>query len=327
MPQSSTRLLDFNVNRSSPPQGVPPRDAATVITLREGERGLEVFCVLRHVRSGFLGGAVVFPGGKVDASDAAEGWSGLSTPPHLRAHAFATEALSARTLAIAACRETLEEAAILPTLPLAHGIEDGRLEPSRLSGVAPDLSAFEVELLRAEVRGSKGSLFDALQRRGRRLALDALFPWGRWVTPEAESRRFDARFFLLVLPEGQAGRHDDHETTMSFWAPPKEVLDRFLRGELFLAPPTTRTLEILASVTGVQSAVALADRQSLEPICPRFVADDGGGSPYLALPGDPSHEVQERRIAGSTRFVLRDGIFVSADEEARAEDGAFEQRA
>lgn len=266
-----------------------PRDAATVIVVRDGGRRLEVFCVLRHARSSFLGGAVVFPGGKVDPADTADSWAARANAPPARAAAFAGDTAPARALCVAACRETLEEGAILP-----------------VDGALPDP---EVALILQELAGG-AALDAALEHRGLRLDLAALRPWARWITPEAEARRFDARFFLLALPEGQIGRHDDRETTMSFWATPAEVLDRAARGEIFIAPPTSRTLELLADVTDVPGALALAEQQALEPICPRFVPAD---PPYLALPGDPSHELRERRTAGPTRYVLRGGRFVSED--------------
>ena len=288
MEQSSPRLLNFEPNRAP----AAPRDAATVIVIRDGVAGVEAFCVLRHPRSSFLGGAVVFPGGKVDAADAAEAWLGLVTEPHPRSIAFISASASARALAIAACRETLEEAGIVP-----------------VDSPVADLDALRAELAApADAGGGPGVLAGALARRGHTLALGALVPFARWVTPTAEQRRFDARFYLLVLPPGQVGKHDDHETTMSFWDRPASVLARFMAGEIFLAPPTTRTLELLAAAGDVAGALALAGEQSLEPICPAFVASD---PPYLALPGDPSHEVSERRIAGPTRFVLHDGRFVS----------------
>lgn len=287
-----------------------PRHASTVVVVREGAPGLEVFCVLRHARSSFLGGAVVFPGGKVDPTDAAEAWAAQATAPHPRAgamteaYAAAAEPVTARALAVAACRETLEEARIVPVTM------GGSLPAQPVDGV---FGGAEVEALHAEVAAAPGSFAAALARAGRRLALDALVPWARWVTPEAESRRFDARFFLLELPAGQRGRHDEHETTMSFWARPTDVLDRFTRGEIFLAPPTTRTLELLATVADVRAARALAGEQSLLPVCPQFVPADESGAPFLALPGDPAHAVPERRVSGPTRFVLRDGRFVSED--------------
>ena len=281
-------MLNFDPNREL----AAPRDAATVIVIRDGAAGIEAFFVLRHPRSSFLGGAVVFPGGKVDAADADDAWEGLVGEPHPRSIAFVSASASARALAIAACRETLEEAGIVP-----------------LDSPIADLDALRAELAApADVGGGPGALAGALARRGRTLAPGALVPFARWVTPAAEQRRFDARFYLLVLPPFQVGKHDDHETTMSFWDRPANVLARFMAGEIFLAPPTTRTLELLAAAGDVRGALALADEQSLQPICPTFVASD---PPYLALPGDPSHEVPERRIAGPTRFVLHDGRFAS----------------
>jgi 8-oxo-dGTP pyrophosphatase MutT (NUDIX family) len=279
-------VLDFDPSRPVS----TPRAAATVIVVRPLPEGLEVFCVHRHSKSNFLGGAVVFPGGKVDEEDHADAWADLAIGPHPRTVEMATDDADARALAVAACRESLEEAAIVP-----------------LSG---RISDDEVLAMRAELAGGR-SLVDLLRVRRTRLALDSLVPWARWITPEAEARRFDARFFLLPLPEHQRGAHDNHETTMSFWASPAEVLRRFMRGDIFLAPPTCRSLELLAEHTTLESALAVAGEQSLLPVCPRFVADDT--APYLALPGDPSHDVREKRVAGKTRFVLRDGRFVSED--------------
>jgi 8-oxo-dGTP pyrophosphatase MutT (NUDIX family) len=289
-------LLSFDPNR----EPVVPRHAATVVVIRERSNDLEVFCVLRHQRSTFLGGAVVFPGGKVDPADAADVWTSRATEPHPRGAEMADQTMSARTLAVAACRETLEEGRILP---LDQPIGDAEVEAIRLAA-------------------AKEGLASVLATRGLRLDLAALIPWARWVTPEAEQRRFDARFFLLELPAGQVGRHDDHETTMSFWASPRNVLDRAERGEIFLAPPTTRTLELLATVRDAKGARALAAEQSLLPICPVFTPAES--APFLALPGDPAHPIRELRVAGPTRFVLRDGRFVSENPPplGSAQEGA-----
>ena len=272
-----------------------PRAASTVIVLRPSADGIEVFCVRRHQKSAFLGGAVVFPGGKVDAQDGSPAWTDpasplLATPLHARAASMEGPDANAVALAVAACRESLEEAAIVP-----------------LERALPDA---EILAMRRELE-SGVDLADTLRKRDVRLAVDALIPWGRWVTPEAEQRRFDARFYLLALPDMQQGAHDERETTQSFWASPEEVLRRFLAGEIFLAPPTCRSVELLAECPTIESAVALAGEQSLLPICPRFVFDEK--APYLALPGDPSHEIPEKRVAGKSRFVLRDARFLSED--------------
>ncbi len=279
-------MLQFDPSKAAP----PPRAASTVIVLRPAEGGLEVFCVLRHQKSSFLGGAIVFPGGKVDPQDDGHAWAGLVTAPHPRAATMESEDASALALAVAACRESLEEAALIP------------LEPAVPSEV---LLAMRREL-------EAGTPFaETVRERGVKLAIDALVPWGRWVTPEAEARRFDARFFLLALPEMQEGAHDEREVTHSFWATPAEVLRRFLAGEIFLAPPTCRSLELLADCQSMEDAVKLAGEQSLLPICPQFVPDDK--APFLALPGDPKHAIAEKRVAGKTRFVLRDARFLSED--------------
>jgi 8-oxo-dGTP pyrophosphatase MutT (NUDIX family) len=260
-----------------------PRDAATVILLRESADEVEVFSVERSKGSRFLGGAVVFPGGKVDDADAE-----VPSLPSLRvAHGEIVDARRERAIAVAACRELMEEAGVVPT----------RAEPEKAALVVAALA-----------QGMP--LGDALAHAEVQLDLALLHPFARWITPEAEPRRFDARFFLLAMPAGQEAKHDGHETTTSFWAPPREVLARFARGEIQLAPPTTRCLELLANVESLEAAFALAKRQSPEPICPRFVPGD---PPMLTLPGDPAHELSERRVEGTTRFVLRDGRFVSED--------------
>ena len=283
--------LDFGANEVA-----PAAPAATVLVLRESGGAVEVFCVRRHTGIAFMGGAVVFPGGKLDpgdrnlplplATDLDPRGLALVEGGQARPDAFA----ELRALAVAACREALEEAAILPV-------------------AGPRLDADDVSSMRRELEAGK-PLEALLIARSATLDLAALIPFARWVTPEAERRRFDARFFLLRLPEGQVGQHDDRETTQGFWDTPRGVLERFERGEIQLAPPTTRSLEVLLDVTTFEGAREIAGAQSLSPICPRFVPAD---PPVLALPGDPAHSIAEVRVAGPTRFVLRDGRFVGED--------------
>src|SRR5438105_1907396 len=96
-----------------------PRDAATVILLRpEKGGGYSVFLVKRAQQIAFMGGAHVFPGGRVDPK----------TDPNVEA---------------AGVREVEEECGV-----------------------------------KLDVRGLK--------------------PFARWVTPEVEPKRFDARFFVAA---------------------------------------------------------------------------------------------------------------------------------
>jgi 8-oxo-dGTP pyrophosphatase MutT (NUDIX family) len=283
-------VLDLDPKREAP----PPRDAATLVVLRDAPAGgVEVFCVERQ-RVGFLGGAVVFPGGKLDPDDAEVAWLELTTTPAETGSRFAPDTPTLRSLAVAACREALEEAAILPT-----------------AGDSPPAHAELLEW-RARIARGETTLRGLLQARRLRLDLAALHPLARWITPAAESRRFDTRFFLYAGDAVTGGAHDEHETTASFWATPGEVLRRFVAGELQLAPPTHRTLEVLCAARDRGDAVGIAAASCLDPICPRVVTHHGadGDSIALALPGDPEHDVGNRRSPGSTRYVLRGDRFL-----------------
>jgi 8-oxo-dGTP pyrophosphatase MutT (NUDIX family) len=276
-------VLDLQIDR----EGVTPRDAATLVLVRDAGAGLEVFCVERNKKSRFLGGAVVFPGGKLDAADASDAWTDLVTEPRApqaSSEPFSTGPSHLRALAISACRETLEEAAMLPLA----------------GGAASD---DELGALRAKLAAEPAALRAWLAERRLRIDLSALHPFARWITPTAESRRFDARFFLGVAPGGQSGAHDEHETTASYWAAPGEMLARFDRDEIQLAPPTHRILALLAGESSAAGAIALAGASCLDPICPRLVPL--GDTLALALPGDPEHAVREPRAPGRSRFVLR----------------------
>lgn len=281
-------MLDLDPMRVGP----EPRDAATLVVVRDaGARtGLEVFCVERH-KAGFLGGAIVFPGGKLDAGDADPAWAAHATPPRATSVPIAATEPTGRALAIAACREALEEAAILP-----------------VTGTPP--SHEELLAWRASLRAvpEPTSLLTLLVSTGRKLDLAALHPLARWVTPASEVRRFDTRFFLFVANASLQGQHDDHETTASFWASPARVLARFGRGELQLAPPTERTLAILATARTAADAAAIAATSCLDPICPELVTQ--GDAVALVLPGDPEHTVPVVRSPGPSRYVLREGRFV-----------------
>ncbi len=257
-------MLDLDPTRAA----AAPRDAATLVVVRDGASGLEVFCVERQ-KVGFLGGAVVFPGGKLDTADLDPAWVTLSKSPRVPTGSSEADVATWRGLGVAACREALEEAAILP-----------------LAGTALDHATLRSWQARvAKKRGGpppETTLAALLTEAHARLDLAALHPMARWVTPVAESRRFDTRFFLYVADAALTGAHDDHETTASFWATPAEVMRRFVAGELQLAPPTHRTLKQLASAGDVG----------------RRARDDGDGVPRPHLPAAGDARRRPRRDGG-----------------------------
>lgn len=250
---------------SNPP--VPPRDAATLILLRDGPTGLEVFFVKRRAEVRFMGGAYVFPGGKFDAADADASVPCDLSAEEAAARLFEADGVRARGLHVTALRECLEEAGVL----LVH------------EQVSPD----EVAAMRRACDKDKAPLGPQLRARGLTLRTSALVPLSRWVTPRGETRRFDARFFMAALPADVVATHDEGETVASLWLSPREALERAKRQEIVLVPPTYRTVEILSYCADTAAALALAP----EPI-PRLeprVVPSPEGQIVIVLPGDPLH--------------------------------------
>lgn len=278
-------MLDLDPNRPV----AAPRPAATVVLLRDPPRDageVEVCVMQRSHQSSFMGGAVVFPGGRVEDLDADSAWEAVATSTAGEGAWWDREGVAAR---VAACREALEEVGIVP-----------------LTG-ALDADA-HAALRRAAAEGSV-ALREALVRAGVRLDLGALVPLARWLTPEAEKRRYDTRFFLSRAPRGQEAQSDEHEALRVYWASPSQLLSDFEAGNVALFPPTHRTLELLVGRRDVDDAFAIVRNTTLDVICPRFLVEDEAA--ILALPGDPRHDVREARIAGKSRYALRDGRWVS----------------
>lgn len=276
----------------SGPVTTPVRPAATVVVLRDGDDGVEVLMLRRNVRSGVLGGAFVFPGGKLDGADraiAASSRLDASTAAlHARLGEPQLEAGEAAALFVAACRETLEESGVL----FAHGAD------------APMAAR-----ARSEIHAARPfeAVLDALALR---LDTGALVPWTRWVTPRVPAmmnQRFDARFFVARLPEGQQARHDDHEATESLWLRPHAAIDRYRRREIVIAPVQLLSLAHLAR--HASSASVLDEARSRMPPLIEPEPYEEGGIQAIAYPGHPRHPVRERAIPGPDCLLLRDDLF------------------
>ena len=236
----------------------------------------------RHVDSDFVGGAYVFPGGKVDdldrTADAEEACAGRSD-----AEASGLLGLEGGGLAfwVAALRECFEEAGVL----LAYGEGD--------RGVLVDASVPEVhERLRrrrAEVNAGTVGFLDACRSEGLRLAVDRVHYFSHWITPEPAPKRYDTRFFVTALPPGQVPVHDDHETTDTVWVRPADALERARAGEFDLIFPTMKNLEAIGRfATSVELLEAAAAVERVPTVLPRVVADERGFR--ILLPGDPGYE-------------------------------------
>jgi 8-oxo-dGTP pyrophosphatase MutT (NUDIX family) len=238
------RARDILAGRVEP---VPARDAATVVILREGPRSAEVYLLRRKASMAFAAGAYVFPGGSVDPrdTDQAVAWTGPS--PAAWGEVFHADGATARGLVCAAVRETFEESGVL----LAGPSEDS---------VVADTTGDEWEADRLALIDRSLSFADFLDRRGLVLRSDLLRPWAHWITPEVEQRRFDTRFFVAALPPGQRTRDVGGEADQVAWVRPADALDRAKNGEIFLMPPTYRTLGELSAYEKVPDVLA-AERE------------------------------------------------------------------
>ena len=213
-----------------------PRPAATIVVVRDAESGagFEVLLVRRNDQIAFMGGAFVFPGGRVDDADLDR--------------AGGDEAAAYR---LAAVRELQEEAGV-------------QVDPSELVLIA------------------------------------------HWVTPEVEPRRYDTRFFLARMPDNQAARHDESETTELAWMTPREAIERCERGLILLPPPTWTTLKRMQRHETTEELFEWATSVAIPRVQPLLIEE--ADQKMLTLPGDPTYPtIDGWDIPEDTRFLLQDG--------------------
>jgi 8-oxo-dGTP pyrophosphatase MutT (NUDIX family) len=217
---------------------VIPRDAATVMLVRDGPDGLEVFMLRRNLTSIFVAGAYVFPGGAVDDSDRA--------PEIARRCRGRTDNEASAALGlvhgglgfwVAAVRECFEEAGLL--LASVSG-SDG--DPVALTDPG---AAARFDSYRAELNAGRRSLADICAREDLTLDLGAIHYFSHWITPEGAPRRYDTRFFLAAAPVRQVALHDNEETIAHLWIHPADALRRHQAAAYEMIEPTVETLKVL----------------------------------------------------------------------------------
>jgi 8-oxo-dGTP pyrophosphatase MutT (NUDIX family) len=259
------------------PIAANPRPAATAVVLRDSAAGVEVFLVRRHERTPFMGGAHVFPGGRVEEGDreADPSWcEGIDEAVGRMPDVPPVEALAFHT---AAARELFEEAGVLLARDRA-----GRFVALTDAGEQAAFARY-----RAEVHDGTRTLRAMVESRGLLLSLDALVPLAHWVTPPIDVRQFDTRFFVVRVPPEQTPAHDEQETTHSIWIPPGRALREADEGAIVLPPPTWTTLRELEPFRSVDDVLAWARQRPVVRRQPLFLEHDG--MRLLVLPGDPLH--------------------------------------
>ena len=252
----------------SPANAIP---AATIVIMRpRGDGPPELLMVERAATLAFAGGAMVFPGGRVDPGD------------HRLAERIPDLARDEAAARVAAIRETLEETG------LAIGFSGG-----------PDLVAVMRERLHA------GTPFDTLlDDAGLELDLSVLIPFARWRPEPTEehglSRIFDARFYLATLPADAPAPTVDHsENVRLVWTSAADLLAAADAGRATIIYPTRRNLERLARFADFDAAVADAARHPVRAITPRVEQRDGRA--WLCIPDDAGYPVCAEPVAAAVR--------------------------
>lgn len=230
-----------------PERPTEARPAATVVLMRDGAHGPEVLLLRRHRSSGFVPGAWVFPGGRVDESDAdrraLDRIDGLPDPlrPDL-------------AYWVAAAREAFEETGVLLGAPGASVPDEWR----------------------ERLMQDRTSMRELLETLDLRLDLGRTVHLAHWITPVVEPRRYDTHFFLAALEPPVRERIDEREMTDARWLAPEAALRSFTAGELPMVFPTVRTLESLLGFDGAAEAVATLRAAPVRTVLPRLVRRESG---------------------------------------------------
>lgn len=250
-----------------------------------------------------MGGAHVFPGGRVDAADTGDdAWcEGIAHATTQLADLPAGDAVAYH---VGAIRELFEEAGVL----LARDAVGGFVS------LAGDAAHARFKHDREEVHAGRTTMRHVVEREGLRLALDALILFSHWVTPPIDTRRFDTRFFMTRVPPDQTPAHDDTETTHSVWLTPAAAMEQARRDEIVLPPPTWTTLRELEPFTTVNDALGWARTRRIQRRMPHAVEHEGRR--LLVMPGDPLHPERFPEQFHDTPAETR---FAFVDERWRAE--------
>lgn len=242
-----------------------PLASATILLLRDGANGIEVFMVKRHHQIDFASGALVFPGGKLDKHD---------SDPALRGLTDGAGKLTDLQLSVAACaiREGFEESGILLARKPGQPDYVDAATSSALASWRPKLNASEV------------GLTEFLTKENLRLACDGLVPFAHWVTPTFMPKRFDTYFYVAATPAGQLGRHDGSESVDSVWVNPLEAIEDKRWTIIF---PTKMNLLKLGKSKTVAEAIARAKSDPIVTVEPKVVPK--GDGQVLTIPEEAGY--------------------------------------
>jgi 8-oxo-dGTP pyrophosphatase MutT (NUDIX family) len=247
----------------------PAIPAATVILYCEsGSAPAKHLMIERASTSAFAAGALVFPGGRIDADD------------HLLA---ATDAVQGADLAdateraarIAAIRETIEEVGIA-------------------LGIAPLPCIDRIKFWRQSLKSGQ-PLSTLLATADARLDLSVLTPFARWCPNVGNHRRFDTRFYVARVAGEQTVEADGDEVASCHWISAQHAIERAHSGEARIIFPTLRNLERLALYPSFPAVLAHLARTPVRTVTPEVRTE--GTAEYLCLPDNAGYPVTRTLLA------------------------------
>jgi 8-oxo-dGTP pyrophosphatase MutT (NUDIX family) len=263
-------------SEDKPKAPVTPVPAATVITLRDGAGGLEVLMVQRTRKADFAGGALLFPGGKVDPAD-----HGVITAG--RCAVSDDVALDRRALRVAGVREVFEEANIL----FAREMGEAELISSER---ARDISA----KWRKPLLDNEATLLDVAEAENLQIASDRLVPFAHWITPVGGKRRFDTHFLVARAPKGQLALHDGWETLDTIWIDPLTAIADAEADRRRVVFPTRMNLKKVSQSATADQAVDLAAKTPVVTVLP--VTKEVEGQRYIKIPMEAGYGISETTV-------------------------------
>lgn len=249
---------------------VTPVPAATLLLIRDGADGLEVFMVERHHQIDFATGALVFPGGKIDQAD---------FDPGVRDRCENADGLDefALALRVGGIREAFEECGVL----LAHDAGGAGMVPAaRLLG----LKHYRKALVDGEI-----TMLNFLIRENLVLLPQTLVPFAHWITPPVVPKRFDTHFFVIEAPVDHIALHDGHESVDSVWIKPAKVIEEGDAGRRTVIFPTRMNVQKLGRARTVAEALANARTGKIVTVMPKMMQGENGA--YLKIPEEAGYDV------------------------------------
>ncbi len=219
--------------------------AATLILVRDSRQGPQVLMQQRNPNAVFVGGAWVFPGGKLDDNDSAGFWQDLIAD-FSEEQAFQTLDLAHASSPYNADQVHPHEArAPIQTKALAYWVAALReaFEEAGLLLVQESISQEQRDQWRADLLQGRLTWQELFAANALTPAVAPLHYLSRWVTPPANPRRYDTRFFITKAPPDQDLTHEDFEAIETRWLRPAEALQANRDGKMELILPTLVTLQ------------------------------------------------------------------------------------